>query len=68
MVRQIGNELPGHDIVKQMSTTLRNVLIAPLVILIRVPVASVLNVFIWLGAQAEKLSSVLNPYLPGFNR
>jgi hypothetical protein len=44
--------------------SIRNVLMLPLVILIRAPIMLGLNAIVWIGKRAEDLGDAINPYLP----
>lgn len=52
----------------RMSNKKHNILVAPLVILVRVPVLTTLLIIAIIGRGAEKLYDVVDERVPGFRR
>jgi hypothetical protein len=51
-----------------MTNTQYNILVSPIVILVRVPIISILLVFMWIGEKAEHAMNYWFDWLPGFKR
>lgn len=51
-----------------MSKAIRNIIKAPLVLLVRLPVMVILGALVWVGESAERCLDRASELLPGFER